>query len=392
MSKIYEIFGFRLNDTSKDAQLHRARAWCPFMNDECDGGGNRYATKISLDQPSFQELKSKFPNKGELVPGVCSLEPAPGQMPWIVCPRRLLALGREQMGLRRFQAHLEKKLLTLLGYLPSTKLGVWREVKLQYSEQESGIVKKFDYTFDYVLMPLQDVAIDDILEMKDSSSSKLSLLFSSTASVEKRIQKIQRLGFIVSPNTSAAGGYIVHDYPIGYPSIIEIMTSSTSGGDKKKRSQIAQAFEDAMLDRPHLAPGINYRQVWARMASQLLVKSEVAMGWGGIAVWVVQDVLVDYISQSTGLNIRDFINDNAGEVNMLSFSYGDPLTHGVTGVIDLPVIELFTGPIAPVSIEQAEKKSSFIDIVRLPVQPPLKELMRLLVKNGPAKYQVIVPY
>ncbi|MBX7252580.1 MAG: hypothetical protein K1X50_11410 [Candidatus Promineofilum sp.] len=390
MSQIFEIFGFRLDDNSQEAQSHRARAWCPFMNDVCDGGGNRYATTINLDNPLFQELKQKFPSKSELVPGVCSLELVPGQMPWIVCPRRLLALGREQMGVRRYQAQLEKYLLSLLGYPPGTRLGIWREVKLQYSEAEGGTVKKFDYTFDYVLMPLKNVSIGEILEADETAPVQLSLKTITSSPLSKGIQQLQKRGFRVTSDPIAAGGYIVHDYPIGQPSIIEIMTSSTSGGDKKKRSQIAQAFEDAMLGRPHLAPGINYRQVWARMASQLLVKSEVAMGWAGVAIWVVQDVLVDYISQSTGLNMRDFISDQAGEVNMLSFSYGDPLARSATGVIDLPVVELFAGPIAPVPIEQAEKKSSFIDIVRLPVQPPIRELMRLLVNHGPAKYQVVV--
>jgi len=41
------------------------------------------------------------------------------------------------------------------------------------------------------------------------------------------------------------------------------------------------AFEDAVLGKPHQGPGINYRQVWARMVSQLVVKSEVGLAWGG---------------------------------------------------------------------------------------------------------------
>jgi hypothetical protein len=33
------------------------------------------------------------------------------------------------------------------------------------------------------------------------------------------------------------------------------------------------------------------------MVSQLVVKSEVALGWNGKAIWVVQDTLADYISK-----------------------------------------------------------------------------------------------
>ncbi|MGI9057395.1 MAG: hypothetical protein ACR2H5_02350, partial [Ktedonobacteraceae bacterium] len=52
-----------------------------------------------------------------------------------------------------------------------------------------------------------------------------------------------------------------------YANIIEIMTSSTSGGNKDKGTTISGAFQDAILGRSHRGPDINYRQVWARMVS-----------------------------------------------------------------------------------------------------------------------------
>ena len=82
------------------------------------------------------------------------------------------------------------------------------------------------------------------------------------------------------------GEIYIEDFPVGNPVIVEVMTSSTSGGNKKKRSCIPQAFEDCMLGKSHLAPSINYRQVWARMASQLIVKSQAAMAWNGKTIWV----------------------------------------------------------------------------------------------------------
>ena len=77
-----------------------------------------------------------------------------------------------------------------------------------------------------------------------------------------------------------------------------------------------------MLGKEHKAPGINYRQVWARMVSQLIVKSEVGLHWGGKTIWLVQDVLVNYICSSTALDIKRFLAEHTGEVNMLSFRFG----------------------------------------------------------------------
>ncbi len=96
----------------------------------------------------------------------------------------------------------------------------------------------------------------------------------------------------VLKRTVQSGGYslacrngkdFVEDAPTGVPGIIEIMTSSTSGGNRDRRTTISMAFEDALHDREHRAPGINYRQVWARMVSQLIPKSEAALAWGGVS-------------------------------------------------------------------------------------------------------------
>ena len=77
------------------------------------------------------------------------------------------------------------------------------------------------------------------------------------------------------------------------PCIVEIMTASTSGGNKKKGTDMQSAFCDAVLYATGLlperrnSPGVNTRQVWARMASQMIVKSEIINEWGGRAIWVV---------------------------------------------------------------------------------------------------------
>jgi len=85
--------------------------------------------------------------------------------------------------------------------------------------------------------------------------------------VKRTIKAMEKGGYHVAVNHE--GGY-VEDFPYGHPYIIEIMTSSTSGGDQKKGTTVPMAFGDAVLGKLHNGPGINYRQVWARMVSQLM--------------------------------------------------------------------------------------------------------------------------
>lgn len=53
------------------------------------------------------------------------------------------------------------------------------------------------------------------------------------------------------------------------------------------------------------------------MLGQLFTKSEIAKSWGGVAVWLVQDVLVDYIARTTSFKPADFRGRKQGEVVML---------------------------------------------------------------------------
>jgi hypothetical protein len=51
--------------------------------------------------------------------------------------------------------------------------------------------------------------------------------------------------------------------------------------------------------------GINYRQVVSRMLIQLIAKSHAADVWGARMVWVIQDVLYDYMQRTTKLELQD---------------------------------------------------------------------------------------
>ncbi len=158
MSKIFETFGYRIGDTSLQAQSTRKRAWCPFMDCECDGGGNRHLSNVDLKRnPTLANL---FPGRTEIPSGVCSLQMKSGESPWIVCPRRLLVLGRTNAGTRQHQSYAESLLLNHAGYNTGTRIGVWSEVKMKRSKNARG--KSFDYTFDYILMPIGSVKSSDV--------------------------------------------------------------------------------------------------------------------------------------------------------------------------------------------------------------------------------------
>lgn len=80
-------------------------------------------------------LEAFFGNREKVCAGVCSLQLAKDTPPWIVCPRRLLVLGREAAGTRVFQKKSEEQTLKLLGYASGTRLGVWPEVKIKVTAQ-----------------------------------------------------------------------------------------------------------------------------------------------------------------------------------------------------------------------------------------------------------------
>jgi hypothetical protein len=280
MPKIFELFGFPTEVQTKEAIECRKAAKCPFMGGECDGGGNRYASQIDLN--ANPTLKKFFKNRQHVASGVCSIQLKEGESPWVVCPRRLLVLGRAKAVNRANQSDTESQILKLLNYPIGTKLGVWSEVKLMIGEISDEGEKSFHYTFDYVVVPI-----------------------GKTAETE--------------------------------------------------------------------------------MVSQLIVKSEVAMSWGGKALWLIQDNLADYITASTALDLKKFVSQNLSEVNLLSFSYGDKQPN-LGGIIELKLSNLFSGQI---SANEKDAKPSFSDMIRTPLLPPVKSLIVRLAEKKPIN-QIVV--
>lgn len=358
MPQIYELFGYRVGDKSQEAESHKKRAWCPFMDTDCDGGGNRYLSHVHLGNKP--RLKAYFGDKDKVPSGVCSLQPHPGDRPWIVCPRRLMVLR----GAQKHQDATWHLLFKYSGYPSKTRVGIWPEVKIKCNLNRGGKAKSFDYTFDYILMPVGRVSKEDV-EEKTGKSAQESRRMLETA------------GYSVSRQGKNG---VIEDFPKGDPVVVEIMTSSTSGGNKDKRTTVPMAFEDAILGKKHEAPGINYRQVWARMVSQLVVKSEVAMAWGGKTFWILQDALTDYISDSTALDLAKFEAEKVSEVNILAFSYGDRSVERGTGVVELGLGKLYAGPIRPAGVSE---QPCFQDMIRAPACPPKATLIALLAKRKP---------
>ncbi len=275
MPVVRELFGEVIGKSGERKGLFRDAA-CPHMGgQQCDGGGNRdMARWPAREQPLAPFFDSKVGRLGDgYIPcGICSIT---ANRAWVICPRRLLTFDTDHSSPQ--QKPLLDRVLAIGGFATGEKVRVWSEISLR--DDKANI----NYRLDYVL----------------------------------------RCG----------------DRP---PVIVEIMTASTSGGNKAKRSDIGSAFCDAVLyaqgNLPELnqCPNVNIRQVWARMASQMIVKSEIANHWGGRAIWVVQDALMDYIRENTGLRLDNLRSTNwaVGEVNVLSANLDDPND-----------IRLYAGPI-----------------------------------------------
>lgn len=300
------------------------------MGQACDGGGNRYQSFLHLDVRKDRELVTFFNGKTKDIPaGICSL--LTSDYTWIVCPRRLFVLDKG-VSHTSHEDFCESLLRRFAPFPLPCKVGVWSEVKIKYSEKsdhEDDSDKMFDYTFDYIICPTHPKILSETATQHRITERKLESVLTQN-------------GYTLA---SRGGCKYIEEYPDGQPLVIEVMTSSTSGGNKAKGTTIQNAFRKAILGQPHEAPGINYRQVWARMVSQLIVKSQIGKAWGGQTVWILQDTLAAYISNTTDLNLRKLISQALKEVNILSLRYAGQSN---TGVRSLEVDNLYAGQIPPI--------------------------------------------
>ena len=363
MSKIFELYGHRLDHWDQEAVANRAKAWCPFMNAECDGGGNRYLS--ALDLRKNRRLGDYFPGKDVVQSGVCSLRLQDSAQPWIVCPRRLLSLRAQTHS--EYQEHVKAQLAKHAELESGRAYRAWSEVKMKIeTTNDDDEAKSFDYTFDYIIAGSGHRRLSEIAKLLGKGErATLSIAETNGYTIAKR-----------------EGEHYIDDFPADPIIIVEIMTSSTSGGNKKKRTQISMACEDAVIDPAnHNGPGINYRQVWARMVSQLIVKSQVGLAWNGKTFWLIQDVLAQYISSTTALELPRYIAEHPNEVNILAFGYGDVDGKNAEPIIKLEDSTFYSGPITENS--GASRAKGFVEIVKIGAPPEKDHLWRSLFKKTP---------
>jgi len=135
MPKIYELLGYPVSDDSQTVVESRKSAFCPFISDKCDGGGNRYMSDIDLT--GHAELAKLFPRMSRVPSGVCSIQLMDGQSPWIICPRRLLYMGRKAKD-EALRGTTQTKLLEKCAFPSGTEIGIWSEAKVKYTNDDGG--------------------------------------------------------------------------------------------------------------------------------------------------------------------------------------------------------------------------------------------------------------
>ena len=365
-NQIFELFGHQVDDKSVKAEYYRKNCICPFTGDLCDGGGNRYQTFLSKNEVEKNGLTKYFAKNLKTVPpGVCSLNVK--NVKWIVCPRRIFSFSYDDKS--NYHSDFVASILKKYCHLENEKdVGIWSEVKVKFSEEnETEDTKSFDYTFDFIVAALGSKRISEIA----------SALGTTQAKVKKHAEKN---GYTIA---ARADEYYVEDFPVGKLNIVEIMTSSTSGGSKNKGTTIQQSFIDAIKGQPHESPGVNYRQVWARMVSQLIVKSQIATVWGSKTLWILQDSLSDYISRSTDLNLEKLISKISKEVNLVAIRYGNETDDN--GCLKLKEHHLYAGEIPKITSD-----TDFNKLLQAAIIPDMESISaRLILK--PMKNKLIAP-
>lgn len=313
MSQIYDLFGYPADVKTQAVEASRKARRCPFTDSVCDGGGNRSQTKITLKDG--EPLRAYFdPAISEVIPGICSVT-ATGAT-WVVCPRRLLAFRHDDINLPVVNESLqnyERDLLIGIGLPSGIEHGVWSEVYLKLKDDESDT----NYHFDYILAPLVTQSLSDFARAHATDDERLSemIIAARTGGYFGKREKSPEDIELLLPDLTA-------------PLILEVMTASTSGSDTQNNTDIRGAFRNALLSGKHDAPGINKRQVWGRMVTQLFAKTALAQAWGGQSVWIVQDELLENIENTTRLNTSTIRDDESNAIRLAVMHYFTPATDG----------------------------------------------------------------
>jgi hypothetical protein len=182
---------------------------------------------------------------------------------------------------------------------------VWSEICFKYEIDGTEI----DYHFDFIIAPiLKDIPLKDLAAKYDASPDDLK-------GIEKSAKTGKHLRGPVNDRVIAFAPDLTN------PIIIEVMTASTSGSKTAKGTNIAAAFKSVLLGEDYQGPGINKRQVWGRMATQLFAKSALAEFWNGKTFWLVQDQLLKNIELTTKLSTSNLEEHTGETINFISMKY-----------------------------------------------------------------------
>lgn len=310
MPTIFDLFGFPIDDRSKQAETTRKSRQCPFMKDICDGGGNRFQTEIILTpaEPLTEYFNSDI---DRVVPGVCSI--LAGKDIWVVCPRRLLAARHTGQGLPSINQALqlyERDLLVSAGLPKGIRIGLWSEVALKQHVDDADI----NYHFDYIAAPLVEKTLEQLLRELSLTPEQIIVELKSMTDVAKKngyypkgVRNPSDVSILLPDMTT--------------PYILEVMTASTSGSDTKNKTDMRNAFRNAILYNSHTSPGINKRQVWGRMVTQLFAKTALAKQWDGRTVWIIQDELLRNIELTTRLKTETIADNTQHNISLVVMHY-----------------------------------------------------------------------
>lgn len=362
MPKIFELFGYPITDRSAEIEATRRSALCPFMQATCDGGGNRNQTRIRLtnDEPLRIYFDSTI---SSVIPGICSI--SAGSDIWVVCPRRLFAAkhsGNSNLTTNFALQRHERNILLQAGLLRGKDFGIWSEVFLKQKIDDTEI----NYHFDYVILPLVETTLPSFLQELDVSEDKMSNEVRLFASYLRK----QRY---ISNNTKEIYELPMYLPIMERPLIFEIMTASTSGSDTENGTDIRSAFRNAVFSRDHESPGINKRQVWGRMITQLFAKTSLAAFWGGQTLWIIQDELLHNIELTTLLQTSKIITNPGHDIHLVAMGYEE----GREGRNDL----LFKKAISGDSGLAFSGSNSFIDILLPKITPSKLDFTRALLRR-----------
>lgn len=363
MPVIFELFGYPIENQDEDVTNSRKQALCPFMEVKCDGGGNRNQTKILLKEND--SLSHYFDrNLDSVIPGICSI--VAGEDIWVVCPRRLFAVRNITEGVpevnRAFQAH-ERDILLQTELPKGQDIGIWSEVYVK--QQVAGA--EINYHFDYIAAPLTNMTLRSFLGQFNLSNNDL------TKEIKDFGKQMKKKGYYKNQRGDISNISIPLPV-IEKPYIFEVMTASTSGSDTENETDIRGAFRNAILGNDHESPGINKRQVWGRMVTQLFAKTALAHFWGGQTLWIIQDELLRNIELTTLLRTSKIANRDGSDIRLIIMYYKqNPLTG--------KVISLKTALTGDSGLD-FKGDETFTDILLPKIMPEKLELARAMLRRS----------